>query len=228
LELNGSAFLDNFDFARLRRERHDAIGLFSHHLGISTPVCTIETVTKKMQESPAHEAAVITVSDSCARGVREDVSGPAVVQLLLSAGFETVATTIVPDEQSAIEDALRTAAAQVRLVVTTGGTGIAIRDVTPEATRAVCDRLLEGVAELMRSEGRRDTPLAALSRGVCGTLGTSVILNVPGSPAGATSSLRTVLPVLPHALDLLEGKTEHNTKDASPVPQQKTRKGEPA
>jgi molybdenum cofactor synthesis domain-containing protein len=181
-----------------------------------------------MQESPAHEAAVITVSDSCARGEREDVSGPAVVQLLLSAGFETVATTIVPDEQSAIEDALRTAAAQVRLVVTTGGTGIAIRDVTPEATRAVCDRLLEGVAELMRSEGRRDTPLAVLSRGVCGTLGTSVILNVPGSPAGATSSLRTVLPVLPHALDLLEGKTEHTTKDARPVPKKKTRKGEPA
>jgi molybdenum cofactor synthesis domain-containing protein len=232
LELNESAFLGNFDFARLRRERHDAIGLFSHQLGISTPVCTIEPVTEKMQESPAHEAAVITVSDSCARGEREDVSGPAVVQLLLSAGFETVATTIVPDEQSAIEDALRTAAAQVRLVVTTGGTGIAIRDVTPEATRAVCDRLLEGVAELMRSEGRRDTPLAVLSRGVCGTLGTSVILNVPGSPAGATSSLRTVLPVLPHALELLAGNTEHDTRKddsaVSPDTGRKTRKVEPA
>jgi molybdenum cofactor synthesis domain-containing protein len=232
LELNESAFLGNFDFARLQRERHDAIGLFSHHLGISTPVCTIETVTQKNQHSAAYEAAVITVSDSCARGVREDISGPAVVQLLLSAGFETVATTIVPDVQSAIEDAIRTAAAQVRLVVTTGGTGIAIRDVTPEATRAVCERLLEGVGELMRSEGRRDTPLAVLSRGVCGTLGTSVIVNVPGSPAGATSSLRAALPVLPHALDLLEGKTDHNPKLDAPGAEQKagrkTRKVEPA
>lgn len=100
-----------------------------------------------------------------------------------------------------------------RLVVTTGGTGIAPRDVTPEATRAVCDRLLEGVAELMRAEGRRETPLAVLSRALCGTVsginGTAVILNVPGSPAGAVSSLRAALPVLPHALDLLEGRTEH-------------------
>jgi molybdopterin adenylyltransferase len=237
LELNESAFLGNFEFARLRRERHDAIGLFSHHLGISTPVCTIEPVTKKMQHTPAHEAAVITVSDSCARGLREDISGPAVVRVLRAEGFETVATAIVPDEQQAIEDALRTAAAQVRLVVTTGGTGIAARDVTPEATRAVCDRLLEGVGELMRSEGRRDTPLAVLSRGVCGTLGTSVILNVPGSPAGATSSLRAALPVLPHALELLAGKTEHDPKrnaradhrpKAGPKTGRKTRKVEPA
>lgn len=171
-----------------------------------------------MQHSAAYEAAVITVSDSCARGVRDDVSGPAVVELLLAAGFETIATTTVPDEQKAIEDALRTAAAQVRLVVTTGGTGIAARDVTPEATRAVCDRLLEGVGELMRSEGRHDTLLAVLSRGVCGTLGTSVILNVPGSPAGATSSLRAALPVLGHALELLEGKTEHAAQRSATAP----------
>ena len=119
----------------------------------------------------------------------------------------------VPDERKLIEDAIRQAAEVARLVVTTGGTGIGERDVTPEATRAVCDRLLEGVAELMRAEGRRETLLASLSRGVCGTVraeqGTSVILNVPGSPAGALSSLRAALPVLPHALDLLEGKTEH-------------------
>ena len=96
-----------------------------------------------------------------------------------------------------------------RLVVTTGGTGIGPRDVTPEATRAVCDRLLEGVAELMRAEGRRETPMASLSRAVCGTLATTLVLNVPGSPAGAVSSLLAALPVLPHALDLLEGRTEH-------------------
>jgi molybdopterin adenylyltransferase len=117
---------------------------------------------------------------------------------------------IVPDEQKAIEDALRQAAAQARLVVTTGGTGIAARDVTPEATLSVCDRLLDGVAELVRAEGRRTTPLAALSRGVCGTLGTSIILNVPGKPLAAASSVLAALPVLPHALELLAGNTEHS------------------
>jgi molybdenum cofactor synthesis domain-containing protein len=124
-------------------------------------------------------------------------------------GFETVLRVTVPDEQPAIEDALRQAVGSARLVVTTGGTGFGKRDVTPEATRAVCERLIEGVAELMRAEGRRETPLASLSRAICATLGTSLILNLPGSPAGAVSSLRAALPVLPHALDLLEGKTEH-------------------
>ena len=117
--------------------------------------------------------------------------------------------TTVPDEQGLIEDAIRSAAESARLVVTTGGTGIGARDVTPEATRAVCDRLLDGVAELMRAEGRRETPLAVLTRGVCGTLGTALVLNLPGSPAGAVHSLEAALPVLPHAIDLLAGKTEH-------------------
>ncbi len=153
---------------------------------------------------------MITVSDACSRGLREDLSGPAVARLLDESGFETVLRITVPDEQEGIEDALRRSAGAARLVVTTGGTGIGARDVTPEATRAVCERLLEGVAELMRTEGRRETPLAILSRAVCGTLNTTVILNVPGSPAGAVSSLRAALPVLPHALDLLEGKTDHS------------------
>jgi molybdopterin adenylyltransferase len=152
---------------------------------------------------------VITVSDSCARGEREDLSGPALARTLDANGFQTVSRRTVPDEQSTIEDAIRHAAAMARLVVTTGGTGIALRDVTPEATRAVCDRLLDGVSELMRAEGRRETPMAILSRGLCGTLGASLVLNVPGSPSGAVSSLLTALPVLPHALDLLEGRTEH-------------------
>lgn len=152
---------------------------------------------------------MITVSDACSQGLREDLSGPAVARTLDANGFETVLRVTVPDERKAIQDALRDAAGPARLVVTTGGTGIGARDVTPEATRAVCERLLEGVAELMRAEGRRETPLAALSRAVCGTLGTTVMLNVPGSPAGAVSSLRAALPVLPHALDLLDGKTEH-------------------
>ena len=98
---------------------------------------------------------------------------------------------------------------RVSLIVTTGGTGIAPRDVTPEATRRICDRLLDGVAERMRAEGIKKTPFAALSRGVCGVRGTTLILNLPGSPAGAVESLAAVLELIPHALNLLEGKTEH-------------------
>ena len=190
-----------------------------------TAVCTIENVTNvRNEERAASEegeksarkrvpltAVVMTVSDSCAAGRREDSSGPAVERELETRGFEIVRRVTVADDQRLIEDALRRAAGEARLVVTTGGTGIGPRDVTPEATRAVCDRLLEGVAELMRSEGRRETPLAALSRGVCGTRDTALILNVPGSPAGAVSSLRAALPVLPHALELLAGATEHGS-----------------
>jgi molybdenum cofactor synthesis domain-containing protein len=97
-----------------------------------------------------------------------------------------------------------------RLVITTGGTGITADDVTPEATRAVADRLVEGIAERMRSEGSRQTPLAVLSRAVCGLRGASMILNLPGSPRGATESLSAVIQVLPHALELLGGKTRHS------------------
>lgn len=173
-----------------------------------TALCTIENVTpERKQRRPA--AVVITVSDSCARGLREDLSGPAAARALEAAGFETMARVTVEDEREAIEDALRRAAAQAQLVVTTGGTGIGPRDVTPEATRAVCERLLEGVAELMRAAGREQTPLAALSRAVCGTLSGAVVLNLPGSPAGAVQSLEAALPVLPHAVELLAGQTEH-------------------
>lgn len=166
-------------------------------------------MTHKPPTSPPRTAAVITISDACSSGLREDLSGPAVARTLDANGFRIVLSVTVPDEQKSIEDALRHAARSSRLIVTTGGTGIGPRDVTPEATRAVSQRLLEGVSELMRAEGRRDTPLASLSRALCGTLGTSVILNLPGSPTGAVSSLCAALPVLPHALDLLEGKTEH-------------------
>jgi molybdopterin adenylyltransferase len=154
-------------------------------------------------------AAVLTVSDSSARGQRADLSGPAVAEALRKQGFAVVHTEIVPDEQPAIQNAITRLAEHARLVVTTGGTGIAERDVTPEATRTVCDRLLEGVAERMRSEGARITPFAVLSRGVCGVRGKSVILNLPGSPAGAVESLAAVIGLLPHALQLLSGNTEH-------------------
>ena len=155
-------------------------------------------------------AAVLTISDSSHRGSREDLSGPRLQHCLNDAGFEVVLTRVLPDDAAQIVTALREAAAQARFVVTTGGTGISARDVTPEATRAVCDRLIEGVAEQMRVEGLKQTKFAALSRGVCGTRGSSLVLNLPGSPGGAEQSLKSVLHLIPHALDLLAGKTEHS------------------
>ncbi len=154
-------------------------------------------------------AAVITVSDSCTRGERVDISGPAVGEVLRAQNFSIVGSEVVPDDQIAIQKAIAYWVGGARLVVTTGGTGIAERDVTPEATEAVCERLLLGIAERMRSEGAKKTPLAALSRAVCGVRGKSVILNLPGSPTGAVESLESVVDLLPHALELLSGKTEH-------------------
>lgn len=165
---------------------------------------------KKMSSStPELTAAVITVSDSCSRGERSDLSGPAVAEVLKKHKFTIAGTATVPDEQAAIREAILAAIGRARLVVTTGGTGVAPRDVTPEATRAVCERILDGVAERMRAEGAKKTPLAALSRAVCGVRGKSVILNLPGSPAGAVESLESVISLLPHALQLLSGKTQH-------------------
>jgi molybdenum cofactor synthesis domain-containing protein len=154
-------------------------------------------------------AAVVTVSDSCARGERKDGSGPAIAELLEKSQFSVVAREVVSDDEIQIQNLLIRLARKVRLVVTTGGTGIATRDVTPEATARVCDRLLDGMAERMRSEGMKKTPFAALSRGVCGVRGEALILNLPGSPAGAVESLEAVAALLPHAIDLLSGKTEH-------------------
>lgn len=149
------------------------------------------------------------MSDSVAIGSRVDASGPAVVAALEAAGFTVAAREIVPDERPVIEAAIRRLAQKAELVVTTGGTGIAARDVTPEATVAVCERLVEGVGERMRNEGARKTPLAALGRGVCGICGAAMVVNLPGSPTAATESLAAVDEILPHALELLRGKTEH-------------------
>lgn len=166
---------------------------------------------KKMSSSTPEtfRAAVLTISDSCARGERNDVSGPAVAKVLEQHHFSVIEIRIVADDHAAIQKAIVELARKARLVATTGGTGISARDVTPEATRAVCGRMLDGISERMRREGEKKTLFAALSRGVCGVYASSVVLNLPGSPAGAVESLQAVIDVLPHAIQILAGRTEH-------------------
>jgi molybdopterin adenylyltransferase len=155
-------------------------------------------------------ATVVTASDGVHRGAREDASGPAVESMLVAAGFG-VERSVVPDERDRIaSEIVRLADIEQRaLVVVTGGTGLAPRDVTPEATRDVIDREVPGLAEAMRAVGRALTPRADLSRGVCGMRGTTLVVNLPGSPKGATESLGAILELVPHALDLMGGDTEH-------------------
>jgi molybdopterin adenylyltransferase len=160
-------------------------------------------------------AAVLTVSDGVAQGTRDDESGRAVAEALEAAGYEVGQREVVPDERADIERAVGSLARAAALVVTTGGTGFGPRDVTPEATLSVIDRQAPGLAEAMRAAGRAGTPMADLSRGVAGILGSTLVLNLPGSPGGAVESLEAVLPVLPHALDLLGGKAVHGPDDGS-------------
>ena len=154
-------------------------------------------------------AAVLTISDSAFQGKREDLSGPAIVRELLAAGFKVNQKAVLPDERNQIQQQLTSLCAQVDLIVTVGGTGVAVRDVTPEATLAVIERRVDGIPEKMRAAGAAKTPLAALSRGICGIRGKTLILNLPGSPKAAVESLQAVVEILPHALDLLRGNTEH-------------------
>lgn len=153
--------------------------------------------------------AVLTVSDGVRAGTRKDDSGQVIAELLESEGFDVGVRRVVADEASEIEAVLRELAVDARLIVTIGGTGFGPRDVTPEATRRVLEREAPGLVFLMLTSGMQTTPLAALSRGLAGSVGDTLIVNLPGSPSGAKENLAALIPVLPHILSLLAGHTEH-------------------
>ena len=163
------------------------------------------------------QVAILTISDSVVAGTRQDRSGEKLRDRAQSLGWSAQMSEVVPDEPDQIAAVLERWAdsGQVSVILTTGGTGVALRDVTPEATARVIERAIPGMAELMRSEGLKATPFAALSRGLAGVRGRCLIVNLPGSPKGAVESLDAIAKLVPHVVDLLEGRTSH--ADA-PVP----------
>jgi len=157
------------------------------------------------------KAVVITVSDACSRGEREDASGAALVQLLRGMGAEIVDSRILSDDLEPLTQALKEFAERedVNLIITTGGTGLGPRDNTPEATQQVIEREAPGIAEAIRAESLKVTPMAMISRGVCGARSGTLIINLPGSPKAVKESFAVIAPVLSHAIDLLAGRTRH-------------------
>jgi molybdopterin adenylyltransferase len=157
--------------------------------------------------------AVLTVSDSVTAGTRQDRSGPVLAGRLVELGYEVATLQVVPDDRQKIAAKLTSLADDggVHAIFTTGGTGITLRDVTPEATRDIVDREIPGIGELMRAEGRLKTPTAPLSRALAGHRGPVLIVNLPGSPKGAVESLNAIVNLVPHMVDLLRGKTEHTS-----------------
>src|SRR5690348_13588344 len=157
-------------------------------------------------------AKILVLSDAAAQGRREDRSGPAVRELLEARGWTVAASEVLPDEAGEIERTLKTwtDADDCDVVFTTGGTGLSPRDVTPEATQAVVEKEIPGLAELMRSEGVKKNPRAALSRALAGVRKGRVIVNLPGSVRGARESLEAILELLPHAVDIAQGRTRHD------------------
>ena len=152
-------------------------------------------------------ACVVTVSDRSYEGKRADLSGPAVSRRLAEAGFEVKCAAIVPDERGAIRKILRELSKKADLVVTTGGTGITARDVTPEATRDVIEKELYGFGEAMRAYSLQITPNAVVSRATAGTAGSAIVLNLPGSPKGALENLEAVIGAIPHSIEMLQGRS---------------------
>ncbi len=166
---------------------------------------------RERRREEVSSALVITVSDGVSAQTREDESGRALVRILTNAGFEVMEPVVVPDDEQRIAGAIVAAAEHgADVVVTTGGTGLGPRDVTPQATSSVIDFEVPGLGEAMRRAGAASTPLAALSRSMAGVRGHTLIINVPGSPRGAAESLEAVLPALAHAIRLLHGNTSHD------------------
>lgn len=157
------------------------------------------------------EVVIVTVSDSAVAGTRADRSGPALGQRVEALGWSVRAQELVSDERDQIAAVLKrwSDSPQALVILTTGGTGVALRDVTPEATGDVIEREVPGLGELMRAEGRKATPFAVLSRGLTGLRGRTLIVNLPGSPKGAVESLDSIAKLIPHIVDLLEGRTSH-------------------
>jgi molybdopterin adenylyltransferase len=160
----------------------------------------------------ALRAKILVSSDASARGERQDLSGQALLELLEAHKWRVVASEILPDDQTRIRRRLDSWLAQddCDVIFTTGGTGLSPRDVTPEATRAVIEKEIPGLAELIRAEGVKKTRRAALSRGLAGVGRGKIIINLPGSPRGARESLEAILDLLPHAIDITQGRTQHN------------------